>query len=182
MSCNQLIATIYTHKQFTQIVNTLPERFRDDLRQELAVYMLGLGCEKLSEIWASKSVWRLLYAVAHNMASMKNKNNPVTKMFATEDYNAAIAWMKAVYGHKHKETVTTVAGEVPVAFVSTVWHYIKGLKDKSLKSNHQYLLFNKWVELGSCLKVANYYGIPHLHVSKVIKDVKKDLLCLLKSS
>jgi uncharacterized protein with HEPN domain len=47
--------------------------------------------------------------------------------------------------------------------------------DIDANNAHEAILFNKYVELRSCQKVADYFMIPRKHVMNVINKTKKEL-------
>jgi hypothetical protein len=49
----------------------------------------------------------------------------------------------------------------------------------NIETDHEIRIFNKYVELGSNRKVAEYYGIPVNHVCNITNKVKKELKCIL---
>jgi hypothetical protein len=50
-----------------------------------------------------------------------------------------------------------------------------------INTDHEVRIFNKYVELGSNRKVAEYYAIPVNHVCNITNKVKKELRCILLS-
>ncbi len=69
LDCHKHIEIIYRSPQINQLIKSVrPESLQDDLRQEMALALLGIDCEKINEIWASNGLLGFSIKIITNMA------------------------------------------------------------------------------------------------------------------
>ena len=96
--------------------------------------------------------------------------SPFYKKFRKNEYENAIAYLRSLLSLPElDQRLAKIANE----------RLIEKYVHDELQA-HESILFNKYVELRSCKKVADYFNIPEKHVKDVIKKTKKELktLCI----
>lgn len=167
--CKEYIKEVYLSPQIDALIKSVrPEHLQDDLRQEMALALLTIDCEKINEIWASNGLMGFTIKIITNMAF--SSTSPFYKKFRKTEYENAIAYLKSLL--TLPELDQRLAKIVNERLVSKY-------REDELQA-HESILFNKYVELRSCKKVADFYNIPEKHVKDVIKKTKKELktLCI----
>lgn len=163
-----IITSIYLSQELADLlVRIHPEAIRDDLRQEIALTLLRLPCDKIIAL---------------------NERNELIR------YVIKICWLLSVSDrymlssrYKQKELVNAMDylytqmnyPEMPISLAVNAKNFINK-KNKNIFEDHEARIFNRYVELGSARAVAKYYGIPLNHTVNVINKVKKELKCLLQ--
>jgi hypothetical protein len=97
-----------------------------------------------------------------------SSTSPFYYKYKKSDLTKAVEYLRA----------TQPAPSIPIVFADVAKTHLDN-KNKDQNDYHEMLLFNKFIELGSCRSVARYYGIPVNHTCNIIAKVKKDLKCLL---
>jgi len=163
-NCHKYIETIYLDKQINQLIKSVrPEDLQADLRQELALALLSIDCEKISEIWACNGLIGFSIKIITNMAF--SNTSQFYKKFRKNDIDKAIAYLRSQ--KKLPELNPTFAN-----FATT--RLEQKHKEDELQA-HEAILFKKYVELRSCKKVSNYFNIPEKHVKDVIRKTRLEL-------
>jgi len=168
-NCNKYIEDVYRSPQINQLIKSVrPESLQDDLRQEMALALLSIDCEKITEIWASNGLIGFSIKIITNMAF--SSTSPFYKKFRKSDYDKALNYLRS--------QVKLPELNLNFANIAT-----KRLEDKYKEDElqaHEAILFSKYVELRSCKKVADFYSIPEKHVKDIIRKTKAELknLCL----
>ena len=167
--CQDLIKDVYLSPQVDALIKSVrPEHLQADLRQEMALALLSIDCEKISEISASNGLVAFSIKIITNMAF--SSTSPFYKKFRKSEYENAIGYLRSL--------VTLPELDIKLAKVAN-----DRLKEKYQEDElqaHESILFSKYVELRSCKKVADFYNIPEKHVKDVIKKTKQELkkLCI----
>ena len=66
--CNEYIEKVYLSPEVERLIKSIhPEALQDDLRQEMAVALLSIDCEKISKIWASNGLLGFTIKIISNM-------------------------------------------------------------------------------------------------------------------
>jgi hypothetical protein len=167
--CYKHIENIYRSPQINQLIKSVrPESLQDDLRQEMALALLGIDCEKINEIWASNGLLGFSIKIITNMAF--SSTSQFYKKFRKNEYEKAIMYLKSQL--KLPELNPTFA---KIANQRLIDKY-----GEDEMQAHEAILFNKYVEFRSCKKVAEFYNIPEKHVKDIIRKTKLELrhLCL----
>ncbi len=171
-TCNEIIQYVYLNPQIEQLIKSVrPSDLQDDLRQELALALLSIHCDKITEIWASNGLIGFSIKIITNMAF--SSTSQFYKKFRKNDYDKAINYLKSQLKLPElNPKFATLANERLIA---------KYGEDEM--QAHEAILFTKYVEVRSCKKVADYFNIPEKHVKDIIRKTKLELktLCLQQS-
>ena len=162
--CNEYIEKVYLSPEVERLIKSIhPEALQDDLRQEMAVALLSIDCEKISKIWASNGLLGFTIKIISNMA-FSNTSQFYSK-YRKNDYQKAVSYLKSqVKLPTLNSNLATIANEELTK---------KFTQDQN--QAHEAILFNYYVEVRSCDKVAKHFGLPEKHVKDVIRKVKKEL-------
>ena len=168
-TCNDIIESVYLNPQIDQLIKSVrPSDLQDDLRQELALALLSIHCDKITEIWASNGLIGFSIKIITNMAF--SSTSQFYKKFRKNDYDKAINYLKSQLKLPElNPKFATLANERLIA---------KYGEDEM--QAHEAILFTKYVEYRSCKKVADYFNIPEKHVKDIIRKTKLELrhLCI----
>ena len=168
-NCNKYIETIYLDPQINQLIrNVRPEGLQDDLRQEMALALLSIDCEKISEIWASNGLIGFSIKIITNMAF--SSTSQFYKKFRKNDIDKAMAYLRS-----QKE----LPGLNP-NFANIASRRLEEKHKEDELQAHEAILFKKYVEMRSCKKVSDYYQIPEKHVKDVIRKTRQELKDICK--
>jgi hypothetical protein len=167
--CNQYIEEIYTSQRFNDVVRKIdPVELQDDLRQEVAMALLNMDCEIVCKMYEDGRL--LNYSIGIIWMMGTKQKGMFYKLYKKKDFEKAYEWMMS-------QTGTDVSMEsIKIA---------KKVLNKKLTIDpnqaHESIIFTKYVELRSCQKVADFFGIPQLHVFQVVKKMKKELKKAIKN-
>jgi hypothetical protein len=167
--CNQYIEEIYTSQRFNDVVRKIdPVELQDDLRQEVAMELLNMDCEIVCKMYEDGRL--LNYSIGIIWMMGTKQKGMFYKLYKKKDFEKAYEWMMS-------QTGTDVSMDsVKIA---------KKVLNKKLTIDpnqaHESIIFTKYVELRSCQKVADFFGIPQLHVFQVVKKMKKELKKAIKN-
>ena len=167
--CREAIKEVYLSPQIDALIKSVrPEHLQDDLRQEMALALLSIDCEKISEIWASNALIGYAIKIVTNMAF--SSTSPFYKKFRKKEYENAIDYLRSL----------VILPELDIKLAKVADNRLKEKYQEDELQAHESILFTKYVELRSCKKVADFYNIPEKHVKDVIKKTKKELktLCI----
>lgn len=162
MKCNKLIEDLYQHPKINELLSKIqPVDLQDDLRQELAMTLLNYDCDKLLKIQKEGSLLNFTLKTLWNIGTFSECSfNKVYKKRDTE----INAYIRSQQGQP-----------LPVSLATKAKKILNKKLDIDANNAHEAILFNKYVELRSCKKVADYFKIPHIHVFKVIQKTKHEL-------
>lgn len=162
--CNDYIEKVYLSPEVDKLIKSIrPESLQDDLRQEMAVALLSIDCGKITQIWASNGLLGFTIKIISNMA-FSNTSQFYSK-FRKNDYQKAINYLKS------QVKLPTLNNNL--AIIANEELAKKFSQDQN--QAHEAILFNYYVEVRSCGKVAKHFGLPEKHVKDVIRKVKKEL-------
>lgn len=165
--CNEIIEKIYIHPDINSLISKIhPEAIRDDLRQEIAVSLLEMPCEKVAALFANNNLLRYAIKICWTMATSK------TSQFFYKYKKKEI--LKAIEYMEYLQT----SGNLSISVAYKANKYIDE-KVQTVHDDHEARIFKKYAELGGIRRTARYYGIPDMHVSRVVSKVKKELKCIL---
>jgi hypothetical protein len=166
--CNKIIVDVYNHPDLLLLISKIkPENVQDDLRQEIAISLLEQDCSRIAALFANDNLLRYVMKVCWLMATSK------TSAFYTKFRKSDL--IKAVEYLKSQEKLP----ELPISLALKAKEHLS-TKNQTIYDEHEVRIFNKYVELGSCRKVAYYFGIPINHSCNVVSKVKKELKCILQ--
>lgn len=165
--CNSYVENVYTHPDLLSLISKIqPESIRDDLRQEVAISLLEQPCDKIASLFAGDNLLRYTMKVCWLMAT--SKTSQFFYKYKKNDFAKAVEYL----------TLTNNKSAIPIKYADVAKSHLEN-KNKDQYDYHEMLLFNRYIELGSCRSVARFYGIPVNHTCNVIAKVKKELKCLL---
>lgn len=171
MNCNKYIETIYLDPQVNQLIKSVrPEQLQDDLRQEMALALLSIDCEKISEIWASNGLIGFSIKIITNMAF--SSTSQFYKKFRKNDLEKALAYLRSQQR----------LPELNPNFANIANKRLEEKHQEDELQAHEAILFKKYVELRSCKKVSEYFQIPEKHVKDVIRKTKLELKQLINKT
>jgi hypothetical protein len=162
-NCNEYIEKIYTSTIINTFINKIePEHLQSDLRQEMALALLTYDCNKLIELneqnklidFAKGIIWKLGVLPNSKFYKVYRKN------FDEKNFD----YLKSLQGNEINYHSVKIA--------ETILN--KKLNDNP-NSSHEAMIFKKYVELRSCVKVAEFFGVPKKHIFDVVARVKKEL-------
>lgn len=168
-TCNEIIEHVYLNPQIVQLIKSVrPSDLQDDLRQELALALLSLHCDKISEIWASNGLIGFSIKIITNMAF--SSTSQFYKKFRKNDFDKALKYLKS----------QVKLPELNPNFAKLANDRLHAKYAENEMQAHEAILFNKYVEVRSCKKVADHFNIPEKHVKDIIRKTKLELkqLCL----
>lgn len=167
-NCNDYIEQIYLHPKVNELIEKIePKALQDDLRQEMAMVLLNYDCDKLYQINEENNLIAFASRIVWKMGTLQNGN--FYRTYRKKDINKALEYMQSLVVNKVDYSALKSATKV--------------LNDKLLSNAndaHESIIFSKYVELRSCQKVANFFGIPRLHVHQVVNKTKQELKNLIK--
>jgi hypothetical protein len=166
-NCKDYIAEIYQSKEVNDLIGKVePKGLQDDLRQELAITLLGYDCDKISEIWANGKLLRLACAIIANMA-FSSKSQFYTK-YRKSNYKKAIEYL---YLSTQGVTPSTEAAK----------QILNRKSNGTETDHHEFLIFSTFIEMRSIPKVAQYYGVPVKHIRDIINKLRNELKSAIRS-
>ena len=164
--CNDIVAKIYIHPDINTLISKIkPEGIRDDLKQEIALSLLEMPCDKVSALFAQDNLLRYAIKICWNMATGAGE---FYKKYRHNDFKRAYDWM--VLMQQGCSFTPSAINTVVIALQN---------KTQTVEDEHEATIFKKYAELGSSRAVAAYYNIPINHVCNVVAKVKKELKCIL---
>jgi len=159
--CSHQITFIYQHPRVNNLLARIkPESLRDDLKQELALCLLDYPCEKLLMMATDDKLIPFAMRVLWNMAT--SSTSGFYYKYKKSDLSKAAAYL-----YTQMPGGSYNAAEAVKA--------LEGKESGTLYENHEARIFNKYIELESVDKVAEYFGIPFDHVRHVVRSVKAEL-------
>jgi hypothetical protein len=160
-NCSPQIEFVYQHPRVNELVAKVkPEALRGDLKQELALCLLDYPCDKLLLMATDDKLIPFAMRVLWTMAT--SSTSGFYYKYKKSDLAKAAEYLYAqIPGSTHCAT--------PAA--KLLDHKASG----TLYESHEARIFNKYIELESVHKVAEYFGIPFDHVRHVVRAVKAEL-------
>jgi len=165
--CDQYVISIYNNKDINSLISKIkPTDLQDDLKQEIALSLLTMPCEKVAALFLKDNLVRYSIKICWILATSKNVD--FYKKYKKNDLVKAVEYMSHITSSK----------AIPESVAVDALNILKN-KNKDIYDDHEARIFNKYVELGSGRAVARYYNIPANHVCNIISKVKKELKCML---
>jgi len=163
-NCNDIIASIYTHPAIDKLIRSIrPIDLQDDLRQELAIVLLSYDCKKIKEINENGNLIGMALRIVYKMGN----------------FNKSYFFKKYKYNNDEKlfeyVSLQDAGIDIPIEVVKIAEDILNLKMGEDANSAHESMIFNKYIEYRSCIKVAEYFGIPKLHVFNVVKKMKIEL-------
>lgn len=167
--CNELIARVYNNPKVVELLNKIkPTELREDLRQELAVVLLNYDCKKIKQMEADGKLISFSRRVLWKMATLPNGD-----FYKTYRKNVFLP-LETDDLPEPNEIKTIDSAEIITVELN---------KKMTVNVNeaHEAIIFNKYRELMSCEKVAEFFGVPRIHIFRVVKKVKNELKIILQN-
>jgi hypothetical protein len=161
MNCSEIISEIYQSKAVNELISKIePKDLQNDLKQEIALELLQMDCEKIKRMYHANELTYYTIRMILNIGT--GKNNNFFKKFKQKD--------------KINDYLYIQQGkEIPIHLSALASNILSDKLNSDPYSAHEAIIFNKFVELGNLKKVAEYFNIPHLHVFQVVKKTKAEL-------
>lgn len=167
-NCNEYIEKIYRHPKVDELISKIkPVELQDDLRQEMAMVLLNYDCNKLISISNEGNLLPFVLRIIWKMGTLQN--GKFYKQFKRNEFEKAIEYTRLQQTGK----------SIPLNYANEAKKVLDHKLTLNANDAHESIIFTKYVELKSCNKVAEYFGIPHLHVSIVVRKTKKELKSIL---
>jgi hypothetical protein len=161
--CNEYIKRIYEDKKVNEFLSRIhPSELQDDLRQEMAVVLLNYDCLKLATMFHSGNLVSFAKGILWNMG--RCQKGEFYRVFKARNDDKAKEYLRRITKDSDSLRMARMANKI--------------LEDKlMLDANeaHESIIFSKYVELGSCVKVAEFFGIPKYHVDRVVTKCRQEL-------
>ncbi len=162
-NCQKYILEIYESKRVKEILSKIyPQDLRDDLHQELAVTLLNMDCKKIVNMNFRNEL--LSYSIKTLWLMATSSTSPFFYKYKKNDLEKAIKYLESQQGKALGEKEANIAKKILLKKI-----------DKSANDAHEAIIFNKYVELNSCVEVAKYFNIPKDHVYSVVRNCKEQL-------
>lgn len=170
-TCNEIIEYVYNHKEICRLIKSVhPIDLQDDLKQEMAMALLSMDCDKIQTIHASNGIIGFSIKIITNMAF--SSTSRFYKKFRQSDYDKAIEYLRC----------QTKLPELNPKFATIATDRLNNKYLEDEMQAHEAILFTKYVEFRSCKKVAEFYNIPEKHVKDIIRKTRAELkqICITK--
>ena len=164
--CSGIVQHVYTHPDLSAVLSKIkPEAIQEDIRQEMAISLLEQPCDKISRLFSQNNLLRYAIRICFNMAV---GNGTAQHQYSTTYTRKQLARaLKFMYDTRPLPAVPTEIGHKAAELLNA--------KNKDKYDYHEQQIFWKYAELGTCRKVAQYFGIPKSHVQMVVKKVREEL-------
>jgi hypothetical protein len=177
LDCHQIIERIYKDKQINKLIDKLdPPELREDLRQEFAMVLFSYDCRKLQEYDQAGKLLFFSIRVLMNMAT--GVNGYFYRTYRKDNSDRIKEYLTASEPSKKRIVDNEKNGNAADA--------ARNLLDQKLMGDandaHESIIFDKFIELQSVMKVAKYYGIPRRHVHEVVQKTRAELKREIKSN
>ena len=91
--CNDIVEKIYIHPDINNLIKKIePESIQDDLRQEIAISLLEMPCEKVAALFAGDNLLRYAIKTCWIMATSKTSKFYYT--YKKSDLSKAIQYLE----------------------------------------------------------------------------------------
>lgn len=168
--CREYIERIYTDKKINEFIAKIqPAELQDDLRQELAMILLNYDCDKIAKMYREGNLIGFTFATIWKMGT--GNKGYFYKTYRKKEYQKAIEYTKYLYSPTSSNTSALAARK-----------RLNNKKQMDANQAHEAIIFEAYIELRSCKKVADYFGIPHPHVFNVVKKCKQELKQEIKNA
>lgn len=162
MNCNEYIEYIYKHPVINQFIDNIhPKDLQDDLRQEMAIVLLNYDCSKIQEMYEQGNLVRFTIKTLYQMGYLTK--GEFFKKYKKNDIDKAIDYFRLTSGSPKLD-----GGKLAQRILNEKLN-------TDANQAHEAMIFEQYVEMRSCIKVAEYFGIPHHHVFNVVKKTKEEL-------
>ena len=166
--CNEYIESIYRHPRIAEFIGSIqPDDLQNDLRQEMAIVLLNYDCLKIAGMHMRGELVQFAMGILWKMGRLQK--GEFYKIF------------KKKYTELSEEYLTRTSSDPNAVEMAVIAR--RKLRQKLMSDAndaHESMIFSKYVELGTCRAVAEYFGIPKHHVDKVVSKCRKELKQAIK--
>ena len=168
--CAKYIEQIYLNPKVNELINKIqPLELQDDIRQEMAMALLSIDCNKIIKLnkenklidYTLKMIWIMGTSSTSPFYTLFKKKNNLN-----------------IYDFKNVNS----SNIIPDYKINLAKKILTNKIDKGPNEAHEAIIFNKYLEFNSSIKVANYFKIPKSHVYDVIKKTKAELKKAINNS
>lgn len=161
--CHKHIEHIFNDANFNALIQRLEcESNNDDLKSEVILTMLELDCDKIMSMVESGTLLKYAYGMTWKM--VKLERTAFFKKYRKRNDDKLIEYNRQFDGD-----------EIPVEFVQIANELLERKLTMNPNDAHESMIFKKYVELKSCKRVADFFGIPAMHVFQVVKNVRIEI-------
>ena len=168
MDCNKYIEKIYEDKRLNDFLSKIePVELQNDLRQEMAIVLLNYNCLRIAKMYHNDELVPFAMGILWKMGRLQK--GEFYKTYKAKNYDKNIEYLRRISTDDKAISMAKIANKI--------------LKDKLLvdaNQAHEAIIFAKYVELGTCQRVAEYFGIPKYHVDRVVTKCRIELKKLIK--
>jgi hypothetical protein len=168
-NCNDIILSIYLDKKINSLIRKIkPVDLQDDLKQEMIISLYNAGCDKLILLNNEGNLLSYTLKMIWNMGT--SSTSQFYTKYKKKEIEKALKYLQYLSGNKifnHEHAL--IANKL-----------LDDKINKSPNDAHESIIFNKYIELKSAVKVAQYFKVPKSHVFKVINNCKKELKQVIK--
>lgn len=163
-NCNDIIENIYKSKEFNNLINKIkPEELQGDLKQEVILILLNYDCSKIIQIKNEGNITGFALRIIWNLVTRKRSIfNKIYKR--SENLNKLNEYFNSLEDNKFDINEYNIANKI-----------LRTKLNIDPNEAHESMIFQKYTELRSCQKVADYFGIPRLHAFKIVKKTRQEL-------
>jgi len=166
--CNEYIESIYRNPRIAEFIGSIqPDDLQNDLRQEMAIVLLNYDCLKIAAMHMRGELVQFAMGILWKMGRLQK--GEFYKIFKKNSCGISAEYLT-------RTSSDTNAVEMALIARRKLRH--KLLSDAN--DAHEAIIFEKYVELGTCRAVAEYFGIPKHHVDKVVSKCRRELKQAIK--
>ena len=163
MNCNDIITELYNNDKINELIGKIqPVELQADLKQELAIVLLEYDCNKLKKISKEGNIIGFAMQIIWTMGT--SNRSPFYNKYRKNEIEKAFNYIISQNGNS-----------IPLHTVLVAEKILQSKLKGSPMEAHESIIFNKYVELRSCVDVAKYFDIPKDHVFAVVKKMKHEL-------
>lgn len=160
--CKEHILEIYLSPIIKKaLLKITPADLQSDLKQEMAVILLELPCERIALMHSENKLIGYALMTVYKMAF--SNTSAFFYKYRKSDLKKAFEYLQS----------QIILPTLPINLADKAKVIIE--QKKGLYEEHEARIFNKYVELSSCDKVAKYYNIPKHHVKDIVSKVRNEI-------
>jgi len=160
--CREIVEHAYNDPKINEVISKInPTDLQADLKQEFALILLEYNCEDLIRIKTRENFTGFALRIIYNLAY--SSTSPFYYKYKKSAIDKAREYLR----------LTMIKNDLGSA--DTAQRVLDKKLLSSAKDAHESIIFQKYVELRNCVKVAEFFGIPQKHVFNVVKETKKQL-------
>jgi hypothetical protein len=163
VKCNDIIQQLYNNDKINDLIQKIhPIELQQDLKQELAITLLEYDCEKLIKISNEGNVLGFAMQIIWTLGT--STRSKFYKIFKQDNNSKAVEYIRLQMG-----------AEMPIGVIVKAERHLQNKLQGNSMDAHESIIFQKYVELRSCVDVAKHFDIPKDHVFAVVKKMRNEL-------